>query len=147
MQTQDNTKTCYRRGNRSTRQKTSLRPSKSKSIHQRIKLEYTNNKRPSKSSLPYILELSKLLLPIDFSESCFLQFSRSRNSARLHLPMNDSFQCFPAVPKSHLSLRIGVVSVWTNNLSRIQRQRGRSLRKTTRKCVDDCGYKIGRAHV
>jgi len=33
MQTQDNTETCYRRGNQSTRQKTSLRPSKSKLIH------------------------------------------------------------------------------------------------------------------
>jgi len=33
MQTQDNTKTCYRRGNRRIRQKTSPRPSKSKLIH------------------------------------------------------------------------------------------------------------------
>ena len=33
------------------------------------KLEYTNNKRPSKPSLPYVLKLSKLLLPTDFSES------------------------------------------------------------------------------
>ena len=34
------------------------------------KLEYTNNKRPSKPSLPNVLELSKLLLLTDFSESC-----------------------------------------------------------------------------
>jgi len=33
MQTQDNTKTCYWRGNQKTQQKTSLWPSKSKSIH------------------------------------------------------------------------------------------------------------------
>ena len=33
------------------------------------KLEYTNNKRPFKPSLPNALESSKLLLPTDFSES------------------------------------------------------------------------------
>jgi len=33
MQTQDNTKTCYRRGNWSTRRKISPQPSKPKSIH------------------------------------------------------------------------------------------------------------------
>ena len=30
------------------------------------KLEYTNNKRPSKPNLPNILEPSKFLLPTDF---------------------------------------------------------------------------------
>ena len=79
MQTHDNTKTCYRRGNHRTRRKTSLRPSKSKSIHQRIKLEYTNNKRPSKPSLPNVLKPSKLLLPTHFSKSCFLQLFGSHN--------------------------------------------------------------------
>ena len=33
------------------------------------KLEYTNNKRPSKPSLPNVLDPSKFLLPTDFSES------------------------------------------------------------------------------
>ena len=140
MQIQDNTKTCCRRGNRRTWQKTSLRPSKSKSILQRIKLEYMNNKRPSKPSLPHVLKPSKLFLPTDFSESCLLQLSRSHNPARLHMPMNGSFQCFPTASNSHLALRMGVVSVWANNLSRIQRLKGRSLRKTTRKCVDDYRY-------
>ena len=80
MQTQDNTKTCYRRRNRRTWQKTSSRPSKSKLIHQKIKLEYTNNKRPSKPSLPNVLEPSNLLLPTNFSESCLLQFFESCNT-------------------------------------------------------------------
>ena len=75
MQIQDNTETCYQRGSRRTRQKTSSQPSKSKSIHQRIKLEYINNKRPSKPSLPNVLEPSKLLLPIGFLEPCLLQLS------------------------------------------------------------------------
>ena len=34
------------------------------------KLEYTNKKRPSKPSLLNVLEPSKLLLPMDFLESC-----------------------------------------------------------------------------
>ena len=34
------------------------------------KLEYMNNKKPSKPSLPHELEPSKLLLLTDFSESC-----------------------------------------------------------------------------
>ena len=80
MQPQDNTKTCFRRGNQRTRRKTSLGPSKSNLIHQRIKLEYANNKRPSKPSLPNVLEPSKLLLSTDFSESCLLQLYRSRNT-------------------------------------------------------------------
>ena len=36
------------------------------------KLEYTNNKRFSKPSLPNVLEPSKLLLPTDFSKSWLL---------------------------------------------------------------------------
>ena len=44
------------------------------------KLEYTNNKRPSKPSLPNVLKPFKLLLPTDFLESCLHQLSRSRNT-------------------------------------------------------------------
>ena len=35
------------------------------------KLEFTNNKRPSKPSLPNVLEPSRLMLLTDFLESCF----------------------------------------------------------------------------
>ena len=126
MQTQDNTETCYPIGNRSTWQKTSPRPSKSKSIHQRIKLKYTNNKRPSKPNLPHVLEPSKLLLPTGFSKPCLLQLFGSYNSSRLHPPMNGSFQYFPTTPNSHFTLKMGVVSVWAINLSRIWRWRSRS---------------------
>ena len=117
---------CYQRGKRRTQQKTSPQPSKSKSIHQRIKLEYTNNKRLSKRSLHHVLEPSKLLLPTDFSESCFHQLSGSRNPTQLHPPLNGSFQCFLTTPKLHLTLRLGMVSIWAKNLSRMQRQRDRS---------------------
>ena len=36
------------------------------------KLKYTKNKKPSKPSLPHVLEPSKLLLPTDFAEPCLL---------------------------------------------------------------------------
>ena len=71
---------CYQRENRRTRRKTSPLPSKKLSIYQRIKLEYTNNKRPSKSSLPNILEPFKFLLPTDLIESYLLQLFESRNT-------------------------------------------------------------------
>ena len=79
MQTQDNMPMCYRRGNQRTQRKTSPRPSKSKLIPQRTKLEYTNNKIPFKASLPNVLKPLKLLLPTDFLESCLLQPSGSHN--------------------------------------------------------------------
>ena len=47
-------------------------PPSGKMIHYRIKLEYMNNKRPSKPSLPHVPKPSKLLLPTDFSEPCLL---------------------------------------------------------------------------
>ena len=97
MQTQDNTKMCYRRGNQRTRRKTSLGPSKSKSIHQRIKLEYTNNKRLFNPSLPNVLKPSKLLLPTDFLELCLLQLSGSRNT--LDCICQNSLASFGKSPK------------------------------------------------
>ena len=121
MQTQDNTEKCYRRRNRRIWLKTSPRPSKLKLTHQRINLEYTNNKRPSKSSLPYVPKPSKLLLPTDFSDPCLLQLFGFRNSTQLHPPMNGSFQYFLTAPNSHFTLRMGMVNVWAINLSRIWR--------------------------
>ena len=140
MQTQDNTKTCYQRGNRRTWRKTSPRPSKSKLIHQRIKLEYTNNKRPSKASLPHVLEPSKLLLPTDFTESCLLQLSESCNLAQLHPPLNGSFQCFPTAPKTSLNTQIWCGKYLDDEALKDVEMERQESRKTTRKCVDDYGY-------
>ena len=140
MQTQDNTQMCYRKGNQRTGRKTSLRPSKSKSIHQRIKLEYMNNKRPSKPSLPHVLEPSKLLLPIGFLEPCLLQLFGSHNSARLHPSMNDSFQCFQNSTKNSFNTQNGCSKcLGYQPLKDVEMER-QELRKITRKCVDDCGY-------
>ena len=132
MQPQDNTKTCYQRGNRKTRRKTSPLPSKQQSIHQRIKLEYTNNKRPSKPCLPNVFEPSKLLLPTDFSESCLLQLSRSRNTPDcIHQASPASFGKSPKLPKLQNTLytlkRYGLC-LGTNFLSKYDNGRGNEKR-------------------
>ena len=144
MQTQDNTETCYRRGNQRIRQKTFPRPSKSKLIHQRIKLEYMNNKRSSKPSLPHVLEPSKFLLPTDFLEPYLLQLFGSHNLAQLHLPMNGSFQCFPAAPKFHFYTQYECSKCLDQQHLKDVEMVRQELRKTTRKCVNDCGYKLGK---
>ena len=132
MQTQDNTKTCYRRGNRKTRQKTSPRPSKSKSIHQRIKLEYTNNKKPFKPSLPNILKPSKLLLLTDFSKSCLLQLSKSHNTLDCTCQaLPTSFGKSPKFPKLQntlYTLNMCGLCLGTNLLSKYDNGRGKKKR-------------------
>ena len=132
MQTQDSTETCYRRGNRRTRRKTSLQPSKSKSIHQRIKLEYTNNKRPSKPSLPNVLESSKLLLPTDFLELCLLQLSGSRNTFDCICQASPAFFSkslkLPKLQNTHYTLKRYGLCLDTNLLSRCGNRRGKEKR-------------------
>ena len=132
MQIQDNTKTCYRSGNRKIQRKTSLRPSKSKLIHQRIKLECTNNKSPSKPSLPNVFEPSKLLLPTDFSKSYFLQFCGSRNMPDCICQVSStSFGKPPKLPKLQNTLytlnKCGLC-LGTNLLSRYDNGRGKEKR-------------------
>ena len=68
MQTEENTKTCYRRGNRRTRWKTSPRPSKLKSIHKWISWSTWITKDPP--SLVYPMYLSLLSF-------CYQQTSQS----------------------------------------------------------------------
>ena len=132
MQTQDNTKTCYQRGNQRTQQKTSLRPSKLKLIHQRIKLEYTNNKKLSKPSLPNVLEPSKLLLPTDFSQSCLLQLFESRNMPNcIHQVSSASFGKSSKLPKLEntlYTLKMCGLCLGTNLLSRYDNGRGKEKR-------------------
>lgn len=68
MQTQDNTKMCYPRGNRRTRRKTFLRPSKLKSIHWWISWNTRITKDPSNLVYPMFLSLLN---------SCYQRTSRS----------------------------------------------------------------------
>ena len=132
MQTQDKTKTCYRRGNRRTWRKTFSRLSKSKLIHQIIKLEYTNNKRPSKSSLPNVLEPSKLLLPTNFSESYLLQLFESHNTLDCIRQVSPaSFGKSPKLPKLQNTLytiKMCGVCLGTNLLSMYDNGRGKEKR-------------------
>ena len=132
MQTQDNTKTCYQRENQRTQQKTSPRPSKSKQIHQRIKMEYTNKEKLSKPSLPNILKPSKLLLPTDFSESCLLQLSRSRNMLDcIRQASLAFFSKSPKLPKfqnTFYTLKMCGLCLGTNLLLRYDNGRGKKKR-------------------
>ena len=50
-------------------------------------------------------------------------------SSKLHSPINGFFQCLPHTPKLISTLRLGKVSVWTKNHSRICNWRGRSREK------------------
>ena len=152
MQTQDNTKMCYRRGNQRTWKETSPQSSKSKSIHQKIKAEHMNNKRPSKSklihqkikleymnkkrpfkpNLPNVLEPSKLLLPMDFSKSCLLQLSRSPTTTNcIRQASPTSFGKSPKLPKFQNTLyplKMCGLCLSTNLFSRYDNGRGKEKR-------------------
>ena len=107
MQTQNNTEMCYQKRNRSTQRKTSLRPSK--------------------------LNLSNVLEPSSYqrtsSSHVFTSYQDPAISSKLHLPIKGFFQCIPCAPKFLSTLRLGEISVWAKNLSRICYWRGRSSGK------------------
>ena len=73
------------------------------------------------SSLVYHIYLSPLSSCYQLASRnlIFSTFQKSHNSAQLHPLMNGSFQYFSTAQKSHLTLRMGVVSVWAINLSMI----------------------------
>ena len=108
------------------------RPSRNKSFHQRIKLEYTNNKRPSKPSLPKELEPSKLLLPTDLMKPCLLQLSGSRNTPDfIRQDSLASFSKSPKLPKLQntlYTLKMCGLCLGTNLLSRYDNGRGKEKR-------------------
>ena len=64
----------------------------------------------------------------------FTSYSDLAISSKLHPPINDFFQYFPHAPKLLLTLRLGEVSVWAKNLSRICNWR-------------DCGFTISNSQV
>ena len=140
MQTQDNTKTCYRRGNRRTQRKTSPRPSKLKLIYQRIKLEYINNKKPSKPSLPNVLKPSKLLLPTGFSKPCLLQLSRISQFNPIASANEWLLPMLPSNTKISLNTQIGCGKCLSYQPLKDLEMERQEQRKTIRKCVDDCRY-------
>ena len=96
------------------------------------KLEYTNNKRPFKPSLPNILEPSKLLLPTDFSESYLHKLSKSRNTIDcIHQASPASFgksQKLPKLQNTLYTLKMCGLCLGTNLLSRYDNGRGKEKR-------------------
>ena len=63
-------------------------------------------------------------------------------SSKLYLLIDGFFQYFPHEPKLHSAFRLGEVSVWTKNLSRMCNWRGRSRGKHKRNCIDYYGFTI-----
>ena len=59
----------------------------------------------------------------------FTSYLNPAISSKLHPPINGFFQCFPHAPKLLSTLRLGEVSAWAKNLSRICNWRGRSRGK------------------
>ena len=103
MQTQDNTETCYRRGNQNTWRKTSLRPRplKPKSIHYYISWSNEYQKHPPSLIYPmYLSPPSSCYQRTSWNFIFTILISRSHNTARLHPPSLTSF--FWQIPKASL---------------------------------------------
>ena len=96
------------------------------------KLKYMNNKRPSKPSLPNVLKLCKLLLPMDFSESYLHQLSKSRNTQDCICKTSPTFfRKSPKLPKlqnTFYTLKMCGLCLGTNLLSRYDNGRGKEKR-------------------
>ena len=121
---------CYQRGNRRTRQKTSIPPSPSgKSIQQRI--SQSTRITEDLPSLVYLMYLTK---------PCHLQLSESHNSARLHPPNKWLLPMLSSSTKISLYTQDGCGKCLGYRPLKdldIERQ---ELRKITMDCVEDCGY-------
>ena len=77
----------------------------------------------------------------------FTSYSDLTIGSKLHLPINDFFQCFSYAPKLLLTLKLGEVSVWVKNLSRICKWKGKSRGKLKGNCVDDCEFTISNSQM
>ena len=99
-----------------------------------------NNKRPSKPSLPNVLEPSKLLLPTDLRKLCLLQLFGSRNSAQLHPPNKWLLPMLPSNTKTSLYTQDWCGKCLGYQLLKDLDMKRQELRKTTMDCVENCGY-------
>ena len=103
-------------------------------------MEYMNDKRPSKPSLPHILEPPKLLLPIGFSETCLLYLSEIPQFSPIASVNEWLLPILPNSTKISLDTQNGCGKcLGYQPLNDIEMKRS-ELRKITKKCVDDCEY-------
>ena len=98
------------------------------------------NKRPSKPSLPHVLEPSRLLLPIDLTKTCLFQLSGSRNSTQLHPPNKWLLLMLPSSTKTSLYTQDRCDKCLGYQLLKDLNMERQELRKTTMNCVEDCRY-------
>ena len=73
------------------------------------------------SNLIYPMYLNSLSFSSQWTSSIpvFTSYPDLAISSKLHLPINDFFQCFLYAPKLLSTLRLDEVSVWVKNLSRM----------------------------
>ena len=107
MQTQNNTKTCIEEETEKLGEKPLHRPPSGKSIYQRIKLKYMNNKRPSKPSLPHVLEPSMPLLLTGLMKPYLLQLSRITQFSPIAFANDWLLLILPSSTKTSLYIQIG----------------------------------------
>ena len=101
-----------------------------------------NNKRPSKPSLPNVLEPSKLLLLTGFSEPCLLQLSQILQFNPIAFANDWLLPILPTSTKTSFYTQIGCSKcLGYQPLKDLDVER-QEQRKSTRKCVDDCGYNL-----
>ena len=100
-------------------------PNGNRSTRQSINWDTWVSKRPFKPNLPDVPKPSKLLLQQGYSKLYLVYLSDSRNKLHVVSAILGFFQCFPAAPRSYLTLSKGVVSVWAINFSMVWKWRGK----------------------
>ena len=129
MQIQNYIKTCYRKGNQRILWKSlcgppnRIDPLVNKVGVQRYQID------PLSLICQMYLNLSSSSYQRTSLSHVFTSYPNPAINSKLHPPINGFFQYFPHTPKLLSTLRLGEVSVWAKNLSKICNWRGRSRGK------------------
>ena len=130
MQTKNNTKTCVIKEKTEELDKKTLHgpPSQIDPLVNKVGVQRYQKEPPSLIYQMYLNPPSSSYQRTS-SSHVFTSYLDPVISSKLHPPINGFFQCFPHVPKLLSTLRLGEISVWAKNLSRICNLRGRSRGK------------------
>ena len=130
MQTKNNTKTCVIEKKIEELDETTLcgPPSQIDPLANKVGVQRYQKDPPSLIYQMY-LNPSSSSYQRTSSSHVFTSYLDLIISSKLHPPINGFFQCFPHTPKLLSTLRLGEISVWAKNLSRICNWRGRSRGK------------------
>ena len=120
MQTKNNTKTCVIEKKIEELDETTLcgPPSQIDPLANKVGVQRYQKDPPSLIYQMY-LNPSSSSYQRTSSSHVFTSYLDLIISSKLHPPINGFFQCFPHTPKLLSTLRLGEISVWAKNLSRI----------------------------